>query len=105
MEYLVKKSKLPPCFSKPGSAPMVSSLDLNEGREALKEVIEGVQSCTTLLESTTNNLKDAEAAMKRIVDVNQAFCSNIDKLGVWLLVLGAANMFVVVLLLMVMLVK
>lgn len=105
MEYLVTKSKLPLCFSKPGIAPMVSSLELNEGREALKDTIEGVQSCTALLDNTTTNLKGAEAGLKRTIDANQAFSSNIDKLSFWLLFLGLANLFVVVLVLIVMLVK
>ena len=113
VEYLIGKSKLPRCFSKIGRGspslgltqamdPRMSSQELIQAMESLKESIGG---CTTLLESTTASMKDAHAALKKIVDANQSIGSNIDKIGDRLLVLGLAIMFIVVLLLLVALVK
>ncbi|CAD6261490.1 unnamed protein product [Miscanthus lutarioriparius] len=113
VEYLIGKSKLPRCFSKIGRGspslgltqamdPRMSSQELIQAMESLKESIGG---CTTMLESTTASMKDAHAALKKIVDANQSIGSNIDKIGDRLLVLGLAIMFIVVLLLLVALVK
>jgi hypothetical protein len=113
VEYLIDRSKLPRCFSKIGGGssaqafpqvtdPRMSSVELIA---CLKESIARVDRCTSLLERRTDSLKDAEAALKKIVYGNKSMGSNIKKIGDRLVVLGLANLFVVVVLLLVVLVK
>lgn len=52
------------------SSRATSYVELIEAMEALKKIIGGVHSCTIILETTTTNLKVAEATLKGTIDIN-----------------------------------
>lgn len=106
MEYLVKEGLLPPCFLGLGTRPDESTNEgIKEATELLKEAINGVKRSTGMLENAVASLKDAEIELKAALEKNEQLGRKVDRLGELLVIVGIANLFIVVLVLLVLLVK
>lgn len=114
VEYLVKKGLLPTCFSSRGIRPVASVTNVawnealkggtehfGEATEHIGEAVKLVEESLASLDKAVTALKDAEnTAGDRIQDLSK----KVDRLGELVLV-GVANLFVLVLVLLVLLVK
>jgi len=76
-----------------------------DAHDMLKAAVEGVETCTGLLQSAIMSLKDVEAKLKAASQTEAIVCNKMDRIGERLLNLGLANLLVVVLVLMVLMFK
>jgi hypothetical protein len=77
---------------------------MKDGKDMVK-ADQGFDACHDLLESSVIHLKDLEGQLKLVVDSNNKLITKMDKIGERLLVVGAAKLFVLVLVLFVLLAK
>jgi hypothetical protein len=105
VEYLVLKGHLPRSCSRIRGAevPMgaVGVDKSKDGYDMLKATVDGVETCTGLLQSTITSLKDVEAKMNAASQTE----AKVDRIGERVLFLGLANLVVVVLVLMLLMFK
>ncbi|CAL4907747.1 unnamed protein product [Urochloa decumbens] len=78
---------------------------LNEANCLLKEAMDAIERCNVQLESATRALKEAEAIVKSTGESKMAMGGKIERIGERLVLVGLANIFLVVLVLLVLLVK
>ncbi|CAN6225115.1 unnamed protein product [Urochloa humidicola] len=78
---------------------------LKEANVLLKEAVDAMERCNVQLQSATRALKEAEVAVKSAAGTKMAMEGKIERIGEHLVLVGLANIFLVVLVLLVLLVK
>lgn len=105
VEYLVLKGHLPRFCSRIRSAKVpVGAMGADkskDGYDMLKATVDGIVTCTGLLQSTIMSLKDVEAKLNAASQTE----AMVDRIGEHVLFLGLANLVVVVLVLMLLMFK
>ena len=81
------------------------ALEVAKADNDMVKAYQGVEACQDLLHSVVIHLKDSEAMLKALVASHTTLNNKIDKIGEWMLVVVAANLFILVLVLLVLSVK
>jgi NAD-dependent DNA ligase len=81
------------------------ALEVVKAKNDMVKICQGVEACQDLLHNAIIHLKDSEAMLKALVASHTTLNNKIDKIGERMLVVAAANLFVLVLVLLVFLVK